>query len=72
MSKKGSQYHTGYDEKTINKKRKKLKNKRTTFFIGKDERLPTEDLSKRLFELRTLFYENFENAKLVVGGDGAT
>ncbi len=55
-----------------NKKRKKLKNKRTTFFIGKDKRLPTEDLSKRLFKLGTLFYENFENAKLVVGGDGAT
>lgn len=63
---------TGYDEKTIHKKRRKLKNKRTTFFIGKEEKLSTENLAIRLFELGSTFYENFENAKLVVGGDGAT
>ncbi|WP_339021374.1 Mbov_0401 family ICE element transposase-like protein [Spiroplasma endosymbiont of Atherix ibis] len=62
---------TGFDIKTIHKKRRKLKDKRTTFFIGKDEKLTTEKLAIRIYELGCNFYDNFENAKLVVGGDGA-
>ncbi|PPE04337.1 hypothetical protein EELLY_v1c03820 [Entomoplasma ellychniae] len=63
---------TGYDKKTLNLKRKKLANKRNTFLIGKNENISTEALSFKIYELGCNFYENFDNAHLVVGGDGAT
>lgn len=52
------------------KKRKRLKDKRTTFLIGKKENLSTKDLAKEIIKLRSNFYENFENANLIVRGDG--
>lgn len=64
---------TGYDPKTLNKKRKVLFNKRTTFFIANEGKMiGTIDLAEKIMELGLTFYENFFDAKLIIGGDGAS
>ncbi|WP_338970903.1 Mbov_0401 family ICE element transposase-like protein [Spiroplasma endosymbiont of Labia minor] len=64
-------FSTGFEPKTINKKRRKLQNKRVSFLIGKDEKLNREELALWVREQGNIFYENFDNAQLIIGGDGA-
>jgi hypothetical protein len=66
-------FNTGYDLEKSTDKRKALKDKRITYITKPENyKFNIDDLAKDIREVGNLFYDNFNEAKIILGGDGVS
>lgn len=64
-------FNLGYKENVRHRERKELKDKRIFFIVG-DTIINSQNFPEKIKEMGSIFYKNFDQTNLVLGGDGAT
>lgn len=65
-------FHTGYDQNASTNKRKVLANKRVYWQLFPiTQKIDTKEFINNIKTIAKLFYNNVDNSKIIIGGDGA-
>lgn len=65
-------FHTGYDEEKSKENKKILKNSRIfVYLVKKETNINTKVFFKKIYQMANIFYNNVNQAKIIISGDGA-
>lgn len=66
-------FNTGYNKSKSTNKRKVLENKRITYLIkNENEKFNVSELAEYVRKIGNIYFDNFNEADIVLGGDGST